>query len=137
VQQFRARLCDSRAWRLYDDAIPTLTRLAAQGWSHQILSNHVPELGDLVRALGLAQVVQAVHCSALTGYEKPHPEAFRGALRAFPPDADVWMVGDNLEADVLGAEACGIRAILVRGADARAARCTEGLSGVERILNGN
>jgi putative hydrolase of the HAD superfamily len=25
VRQFRARLCDNRAWRLYDDAIPTTT----------------------------------------------------------------------------------------------------------------
>jgi hypothetical protein len=34
ARQFRTRLCDSSAWRLYDDAIPTLTRLAAQGAGH-------------------------------------------------------------------------------------------------------
>ncbi len=136
VQRLRARLCDSRYWRLYDDAIPTLTHLAARGWSHQVLSNHVPELVDLVRALGLARVVVSVHCSALTGYEKPHPEAFRGPLRALPQGAEVWMVGDNVEADVLGAEACGIPAILVRRPDPRATRCSESLRGIEELLSG-
>lgn len=134
VRQFRVRLLDSRAWRLYDDAMPVLAHLAAQGWTHQILSNHVPELEDLVRALGLSQLIKSVHCSALTGYEKPNPDAFRGPLRAFPPDAVVWMIGDNVDADVLGAEACGIPAILVRRPDPRASRYSEGLAGVEDFL---
>lgn len=134
VRQFRTRLCDSHAWRLYDDAVPVLTRLAAQGWTHRILSNHVPELEGIVRALGLSQLVKSVFCSALTGYEKPHPEAFRVPLRTFPTDSVVWMVGDNAEADVLGAEACGIPAILVRGPDARAKRYSQSLAGVEELL---
>jgi FMN phosphatase YigB (HAD superfamily) len=111
----RYRFIDpGHGWRLFDDTLPVLDRLAADGWRHAILSNHVPELPDLVAGLGLADVIQVVHTSALTGYEKPHPEAFRNALRANGDPDEVWMIGDNPTADVAGAEAAGIRAILVR-----------------------
>jgi len=134
AQRVRARFCDKAAWHLYDDVLPALARLAELGWSHHILSNHVPELADMVRALGLAETIKAVHCSAVTGYEKPHREAFRRATEGLPSDATVWMVGDNADVDVLGAEACGIRAILVRKPDPRATRYSEGLSGITELL---
>ena len=133
--QVRARFLDESAWHLYGDVLPALGRLAEEGWSHQILSNHVPELADLVRVLGLAELVKAVHCSAVSGHEKPHPEAFRKAVARLPPDAAVWMIGDNMEADVLGAEACGIRSILVRKPDPRASRFSAGLADVDALLN--
>ena len=135
AQQVRARFCDKAAWHLYDDALPALARLAEQGWFHHILSNHVPELVDMVRALGLAELIRAVHCSAVTGYEKPHPEAFREAAAGLPTGTTVWMVGDNIDVDVLGAESCGIRAILVRKPDPRAARYSAGLSRIEELVD--
>lgn len=52
--------------------------------------------------------------SAAIGYEKPHPRSFRIALEAAQNPANVWMVGDNPIADIAGAEAVGIPAILVR-----------------------
>jgi len=133
--QVRARFLDRSAWHLYDDVLPTLARLAEQGWSHQILSNHVPELADLVRDLELAERIRTVHCSALSGFEKPNPEAFRRAREQLPPGTAVWMIGDNMEVDILGAEACGIRSILVRKPDPRADRYSEGLAGVDALLN--
>ena len=44
------------------------------------------------------------------------------------------MVGDNVVADVLGAEAVGIPAVLVRRPDPRAARYADSLAGVEGLL---
>ena len=52
--------------------------------------------------------------SALIGYDKPHPEAFRHALRACGNPARRWMVGANPVADVAGAEALGVPAVLIR-----------------------
>jgi ribonucleotide monophosphatase NagD (HAD superfamily) len=46
------------------------------------------------------------------------------------------MVGDNVVADVLGAEAVGVPAILVRRPDPRAERYADTLAGVERFLVG-
>jgi HAD superfamily hydrolase (TIGR01458 family) len=46
---------------------------------------------------------------------KPSPAFFGAALDALDADPELtWMVGDDLEADVVGAKSCGLRAILVR-----------------------
>lgn len=101
-------------WCLFDDTIPTLTRLSESGWRHVVVSNHVPELPEIMAALGLSDHFVAVINSAVTGYEKPHPQAFRIALAAVEFPRHVWMIGDNHAADVAGATAVGIDAILVR-----------------------
>ena len=120
-------------WTLFDDTLPTLGRLSRGGWTHAILSNHVPELPQIVAGLGLGDVVATVSCSAETGYEKPHAQAFASVLDRLRP-VEAWMVGDNVVADVLGAEAVGIPAVLVRRHDPRAARYADSLDGVERFL---
>ncbi len=46
---------------------------------------------------------------------KPSPEYFAAALEALDADADLaWMVGDDLEGDVVGAQRHGMRTVLVR-----------------------
>jgi HAD superfamily hydrolase (TIGR01458 family) len=46
---------------------------------------------------------------------KPSPTYFQAALDALDADAELtWMVGDDLEADIAGAQACGLRTVLVR-----------------------
>jgi putative hydrolase of the HAD superfamily len=124
---------DPAGWSLFDDTLPTLERLAADGWQHAILSNHVPELGVIAAGLGLDRFVVALSCSADTGYEKPHPLAYASVLEPLEP-AEAWMIGDNVVADVLGAEAVGIPAILVRRPDPRAARYADTLADVEEFL---
>jgi putative hydrolase of the HAD superfamily len=118
-------------WALFDDTLPALERLSQAGWTHAILSNHVPELRGIVAGLGLDGVTALVSCSAETGFEKPHPGAFASVLDALAP-SEAWMVGDNVVADVLGAEAVGIPAVLVRRPDPRAERYADSLAGVER-----
>ena len=120
-------------WELFDDTLPALDRLSGAGWTHAILSNHVPELRQIVTALGLDDMVELVSCSAETGYEKPHAQAYASVLDRLRP-AEAWMVGDNVVADVLGAEAVGLPAVLVRRPDPRAARFADSLYGVETLL---
>jgi putative hydrolase of the HAD superfamily len=115
VHAFRLRFTDAATgWRVFEDSVEALGATAAAGWRNAVLSNHVPELSTLVEQLGLGGLVERVFSSAATGYEKPHPEAFRLALRACGDPPRRWMVGDNPAADVAGAEAIGIPAILVR-----------------------
>ncbi len=111
---YRHHFVDVSAWSLYPDTLPVLEELSKAGWRHAIVSNHVPELGEILRGLDLCNFVDHVVCSADTGYEKPHPEAFRTALRVTGHPERVWMIGDNPVADVQGAEAVGIPAIQVR-----------------------
>ena len=115
AQHARTRYVDaSCGWQLFDDTLPTLERLRAGGWRHVILSNHVPELPGLVAGLGLSGLIENVLSSATTGYEKPNPRAFEIALSQSGNPSERWMIGDNPIADVAGAEAAGIRAVLVR-----------------------
>jgi putative hydrolase of the HAD superfamily len=101
-------------WRLYADTFPVLKRLKDLGWSHILLSNHVPELTRILTHLGLMPYLEAVLNSAETGYEKPNPLVFNLGLEKAGFPARVWMVGDNPVTDVAGAEGAGIPAILVR-----------------------
>jgi putative hydrolase of the HAD superfamily len=123
----------SVGWELFPDTVPTLSRLTQAGWTHAILSNHVPELRQIVTALGLDERVELLSCSAETGYEKPHAQAYASVLDALHP-AEAWMIGDNVVADVLGAEELGIPAVLVRRPDSRAARYADSLADVPGFL---
>jgi putative hydrolase of the HAD superfamily len=108
------RYLEIDAWRTFDDTMPVLELLRDRGWNHVILSNHVPELSEIVAGLGLNSVIDTVITSAATAYEKPHPQAFAAALDMIGTRDRLWMVGDNPVADIQGAEAAGIPAILVR-----------------------
>ncbi|AJT62438.3 hypothetical protein T261_0749 [Streptomyces lydicus] len=110
----RAAYTDPAAWSLYPQAVDVLDQLTSHGWRHVLLSNHVPELPLLLQVLDLEKRLKAVLNSAATGYEKPHPIAFRLAQSAAGNAARLVMVGDNPKADAAGACRAGIDAIWVR-----------------------
>jgi HAD superfamily hydrolase (TIGR01458 family) len=67
------------------------------------------DAGAFVAGLEYAAGVQAT----LLG--KPSPSYFSAALDALDADPEMtWMVGDDVEADVVGAKGVGMRAVLVR-----------------------
>jgi putative hydrolase of the HAD superfamily len=105
---------DAERFTVFDDVVPVLSDFNARGWQSVILSNHVPELPEIVKTLPFAPFIKECITSATIGYEKPHKEAYKIALEAAGNPEIVWMVGDSPNADVAGAEAVGIPAILVR-----------------------
>ena len=135
ARQVRTAYVNPEAWELFADTIPCLEMLQAQGWRHLILSNHVPELPDIIEALGLAPFIAQVFNSAQTGFEKPHPEAFRSVLATIADATEIWMVGDNFSADVMGAQAIGLPAVLVRSAHSGAGHCCRTLDELPGVLN--
>ncbi len=80
ANRVRPHYTDPASWQLFPDAVPTLAALSGLGWRHVLLSNHVPELPEIVTGLGLGRYFNVIVNSAATGYEKPHPQAFRLAL---------------------------------------------------------
>lgn len=98
---------------IYEDAVQVLQDLKERGWKHVILYNHMPELPQVVDALGLFEYIDFCIASGVTGYEKPNPMAFSIALSTVGNPDKLWVVGDNLNSDIKGAEASGISAILV------------------------
>ena len=101
-------------WSVFPDTLAALDRLRRAGWRQAILSNHCPELPDIVDGLGLREYFDVVLTSAAIGFEKPNPEAYARALRELGGPQPVWMVGDGPEVDIDGAARCGIPGVLVR-----------------------
>lgn len=105
---------------LFDDALPALQRLADAGIESIAVSNHIWALPEIVDTLGAGALFGGVITSARLGYRKPHPAIFAAALRLTSARADkIVMVGDSMSADVRGAEAAGMHAVLIDRAGTR------------------
>ena len=100
---------------LYDDVLKNLDALRTRGYIVGIVSN-VPSGGAaLAEQLGLADSIDFAVTSSEVGWEKPDRRIFFEALRRANDTApnQALMVGDQLESDVNGAVAAGIRPVLV------------------------
>ncbi|MBI3975915.1 MAG: HAD family hydrolase [Armatimonadetes bacterium] len=102
--------------QVYSDAAPALSALRDLGCRVGLISNasdHGLIEGALDR-LGLVPFFDPVISSAGFGRIKPDPDIYRFVLDrwALSPGECV-MVGDSLDADIEGAQAVGMRAILV------------------------
>nr|WP_277348411.1 HAD-IA family hydrolase [Planctomonas sp. JC2975] len=115
VTGVRPRFRDPDTWRVIPEARTALETLRDAGARQAILSNHVPELPEIVDSLSLGDYFERVFTSAAIGWEKPNAGIFRHALLEFGHPDEVWLIGDNPVADVEGAAGAGIRPILVQG----------------------
>ncbi|HEV2438722.1 MAG TPA: HAD family hydrolase [bacterium] len=102
--------------RLYPSALETLEALAGMGLRLGMISNATSHrlVVDIARRHGIDRYFDPLVTSMGFGRPKPHPDIFRHVLDAWKiePDAAV-MIGDNLGADILGANTVGMRSILV------------------------
>jgi putative hydrolase of the HAD superfamily len=102
----------ARHFELYDEVVPVLGELRQAGLKLGLVSNTSRDLDAFVRHFSLD--VDAWISSGSHGKVKPSPLIFAAALELLGVAAgDAVMVGDSLEDDVLGAQACGIHAILL------------------------
>jgi putative hydrolase of the HAD superfamily len=107
-----------RAWEhshnfeLYDDVLPVLEELRRHRLKIGLVSNTARDLEHFVGHHGLD--VDAVVSSGHFGKTKPHPSIFEHVLeRLDVPPALAAMVGDSIDDDIEGAEALGMRALLL------------------------
>jgi putative hydrolase of the HAD superfamily len=102
------------AFFVFPDVIPALDAMQASGLRLAVVSNwgwHAPEL---LQTLELARHFEVMSISARVGYQKPHAAIFEHALDLLDigPEQAIH-VGDDPEADVLGARRAGIEAVLI------------------------
>ena len=110
VQQVR----DSIRYRPFPDVLPTLRSLCEWGKTLAVVSNWDLALPTLLAELGLAEFFAFILPSAEAGVEKPDGRIFRLALQRLGlRPQEVVHIGDNYEADVVGARAVGITPILL------------------------
>jgi len=101
-------------WTLEEDALPTLQKLEMDGYRMGLISNagDDQDVQQLARRFGIARYFDFILTSAACSYRKPHRRIFELALSNwyFLPSEAV-MVGDNLDADVRGAQSVGLFAV--------------------------
>jgi putative hydrolase of the HAD superfamily len=111
----RRALMGALEFRAYDDAIPALHALRADGHGLVVVSNWDCALPDWLGPPGLLQLVDGVVTSAEVGVAKPDARVFQRALEVAGVEADQAVhVGDSPDNDVEGARSAGIRAVLVQ-----------------------
>lgn len=107
---------EEAAWKAYPDAKATLKHLFQQGYRLGLLSNATddPFVQRLVNRLELRPWLSPTFSSADLGHRKPLREPFDLILSRWNlPPASVVMVGDTLDADILGAHNAGIQGVLI------------------------
>ena len=91
-------------------AVETLHRARALGITLGLITNGGSESQRAkIERFALTAHFAYIGIEGEVGFGKPHRESYEAALRSLGAAADeTWMVGDNLEWDVAGAQAAGI-----------------------------
>jgi putative hydrolase of the HAD superfamily len=132
-------LLASLRFRPYPDAASALGRLRLLGIRSAVVSNWDVSLRAILGEIGLGGLLDDVVVSAEVGVRKPDPMIVEAALRRLRcPAQNALMVGDSPETDVAGAQAAGVRAVLLdrtgTAADVAGAERIFTLEGLEKLL---
>lgn len=100
-----------RNWRLYDDVLPALQKLASE--SMVLITNGGSKLQRAkIAALGLGPFFSEILISSEVGFAKPDHRIFELACdRLGTPISDVRFVGDSFTNDVKGSHYAGMNPI--------------------------
>lgn len=99
-------------FELYEDTLPVLDELRAEGVKLGLVSNSARDVHEFAVHHSLA--IDAGISSFHHGKTKPHASIFRAVLDLLEVEpADAVMVGDTVEDDIAGALALGMHAVLV------------------------
>ncbi|MFA5629042.1 MAG: HAD family hydrolase [Dehalococcoidales bacterium] len=103
---------------LYDDVIPTLTKIKDKGLITGLVSNVDVDITSMLEKLELAPLLEIIVTSQEVGVTKPHPKIFEAAVIKAGVDADRTMfIGDQYKIDVQGAMGVGMQGVLLDRAD--------------------
>ena len=96
------------------EAPAALSRLERAGITLGVISNWDHTLPSILEKKGLARFFKVVVASTMFGEAKPSRKIFEHALSlAGAQPGEAWHVGDDADADALGAVRAGLRAVLL------------------------
>lgn len=122
-------------WSPYPEVHDVLDELRARAYKLGVVSNWTVTLEETLAHLGLARHFEVVACSSVVGTTKPDPRIFRHALKALGVEpARTLYVGDHYEADVLGARAVGMDALLIQRDGVTSEHDDDGLTTIRSLL---
>jgi putative hydrolase of the HAD superfamily len=134
LADLRSAMLASLRFVAYPDALAALPALRARGSKLVAVSNWDVSLPAVLRATGLAELLDGAVTSAAVGAPKPDPAIFRAALAlagAAPERA--LHVGDSPAHDVRGALAAGIAPVLLRRADTEPVELPPGVPAISSL----
>jgi len=103
-------------WALEEDALGALNKLQSNGYRLGIISNagDDQDVQQLARGFGIHSYFDFILTSAACSYRKPHPRIFEIALANwYLLPSEAVMVGDNLTADIKGAQNAGVYGVWI------------------------
>lgn len=114
-------------WQVYSDTFPVLNALSSAGYRLAVLTNGIESLQHAkLQALELTPYFHAVVCADTVGAGKPDPRIFHTTAQRLGVDPGAcWHVGDQIQADAVGAVASGMRPVIV---DRQAREPVEGVT---------
>lgn len=113
-EALHAHFAQPTAWRTFPDVAETLQWLHAEGLKIVVASNFDERLHPLCDELPELALLQERVISACIGWHKPSPHFYTHLIEvAGCPAEQILMVGDDLENDVIAAQASGLQAIWI------------------------
>jgi HAD superfamily hydrolase (TIGR01509 family) len=112
--QLVASIRNSGNWDVIRPGTAEQLREIGERYQIAVISNADGKIEDVLRRRGIARCFRTITDSGLVGYEKPHPEIFRHALKSMnaAPEQSLY-VGDVYSVDYLGATSAGMQAVLM------------------------
>lgn len=135
-------------YELFPDVLPALNALKALSEAPKLalVSNTDSRMHDVLRSLGVGNLLEPAILSSEVGFEKPDQRVWEEAVKRAGLEGLDWQgrgsvlhVGDELAADYWGAKTAGLEALLVRRqgefSDGSRREAGEDLAGVETVSN--
>lgn len=108
------RVLSTERFGLFPDVIPAMERLTGRFMLGVISDAQRSFFHTELEAAGLVRFMDVTVASGEHGFHKPDPRLFRIALNRLGLDpAEAVYVGDSAERDMCGAQAAGIRSVLL------------------------
>ncbi len=99
---------------LYPETLTTLQRLKDQHYTLAVLSNSPATHRDQLADLGIAQYIDYPVFSFEVGFRKPESKMFQTMIQRLQVDpAEILMVGDSMELDIVPAQKLGMQTVLM------------------------
>lgn len=98
--------------QLFDGTIEILEHLSVKYQMHIITNGFHEVQHHKLEKSGIAKYFNEIITSESVGVQKPHPAIFEHAMKKVNTTAqESMMIGDNWEADIMGAHHCGMHVI--------------------------
>lgn len=136
TQKVRGIIKKRENYNLFPDTVSTLRKMRNRGHKNIILSNNFPDLYEVIEKIGIEKYFDGFVISAVEGYDKPRKELFDIAKSYNKNNEPMYMVGDSINADIIGGRNAGMTTIYVhKGFCEEADYCFENLKDIVDLVD--